>query len=181
MPILCEQFFHNGNLWEHLGKTYGKRWKQRKTSENLWQRKESIGKHRKTVGKHRKTVVKHRITLENRAGQREKLYTLHQFVNNTITQTIFSSSNDEAVLEKSASVKMIDFAHVWPAEVVLVIGAVDDGVKWWWWWWRSGLHKLWNPAILDGRTWNKFGEREHGEHGKDGKHQPDDLNTRFMI
>jgi len=26
------------------------------------------------------------------------------------------SSNDEAVLEKSASVKMIDFAHVWPAE-----------------------------------------------------------------
>ena len=52
-----------------------------------------------------------------------------QFVNNTITQTIFSSSNDEAVLEKSASVKMIDFAHVWPAEVVLVIGAVDDGVK----------------------------------------------------
>ena len=51
-----------------------------------------------------------------------------QFVNNTITQIIFSSSTDEAVLEKSASVKMIDFAHVWPAEVVLVIDAVDDGV-----------------------------------------------------
>ena len=67
--------------------------------------------------------------MQNRAGQREKLYTLPQFVNNTITQTIFSSSNDEAVLEKSASVKMIDFAHVWPAEVVLVIDAVDGGVK----------------------------------------------------
>ena len=51
-----------------------------------------------------------------------------QFVNNTITQIIFSSSTDEAALEKSASVKMIDFAHVWPAEVVLVIDAVDDGV-----------------------------------------------------
>ena len=52
-----------------------------------------------------------------------------QFVNNTITQIIFSSSTDEAALEKSASVKMIDFAHVWPAEVVLVIDAVDDGVN----------------------------------------------------
>ena len=56
------------------------------------------------------------------------IYTVPQFVNNTITQIIFSSTTDEAVLEKSASVKMIDFAHVWPAEVVLVIDAVDDGV-----------------------------------------------------
>ena len=35
------------------------------------------------------------------------------------------------------------------------------------------LHKLWNSAISDGRTWSKFGER--GEHEKDEKHQPDDL------
>ena len=41
---------------------------------------------------------------------------------------IFSSSTDESVLEKSASVKMIDFAHVWPAEVVLVTDAVHDDV-----------------------------------------------------
>ena len=33
-----------------------------------------------------------------------------------------------------------------------------------------GLHKLWNPAIPDGRPRSKF-----GEHGKDGKHQPHDL------
>ena len=32
-----------------------------------------------------------------------------------------------------------------------------------------GLHKLWDPAIPDERTWSKFGE--HGEHGKDGKRQ----------
>ena len=36
-----------------------------------------------------------------------------------------------------------------------------------------GLQKLWNPAIPDGKTWSKFGE--HGEHGIDGKHHPDDL------
>ena len=32
------------------------------------------------------------------------------------------------------------------------------------------LHKFCNLAILDGRTWSKFGEL-----GKNGKHQPDDL------
>ena len=35
------------------------------------------------------------------------------------------------------------------------------------------------PAIPDGRTWSKLGkhgeQRERGEHGKDGKHQPDGL------
>ena len=55
-----------------------------------------------------------------------------------------------------------------------------------------GLHKLWNPAILDGRTWSKLGDhgeqRDRGEHGKDGKHQSDDTllfirdtNTLFVI
>ena len=37
----------------------------------------------------------------------------------------------------------------------------------------SGLQKLLHPAIPDGRTWSKF-----GEHGKDGKHQPDDSKVR---
>ena len=40
------------------------------------------------------------------------------------------------------------------------------------------LHKFWNSAIPDGRTWSKFGER--GEHEKDEKHQPDQ-NTLLMI
>ena len=31
-----------------------------------------------------------------------------------------------------------------------------------------GLYLFWNPAILDWRTWRKF-----GEHGENGKHQPD--------
>ena len=40
----------------------------------------------------------------------------------------------------------------------------------------SGLYKLFHPAILDGKTWSKFGEHgERGGHGKDGRHQPDDL------
>ena len=33
----------------------------------------------------------------------------------------------------------------------------------------TGLHKLWNPAIPDERTYGKFGE--HGGHGTDGKRQ----------
>ena len=37
----------------------------------------------------------------------------------------------------------------------------------------AGLHKLFHLAIPDGRTWSKLGQ--HGEHGKDGKHQPQDL------
>ena len=37
-----------------------------------------------------------------------------------------------------------------------------------------GLHKLWIPAILDYQTWS-LENNEIGEHGKDGKHQPDDL------
>ena len=42
----------------------------------------------------------------------------------------------------------------------------------------SGLHKLWNPAIRNGRTWNKFGEYgEHGEHGKMENIKPEDLKT----
>ena len=40
----------------------------------------------------------------------------------------------------------------------------------------AGLQKLWNPVILDRRTWSKLGEHGgHGQHGKGGKHQPDDL------
>ena len=40
----------------------------------------------------------------------------------------------------------------------------------------AGLQKLWNPLILDRRTWSKLGEHGgHGQHGKGGKHQPDDL------
>ena len=37
----------------------------------------------------------------------------------------------------------------------------------------TGLQQLWNTAIPGGKTWSKFGE--HREHGKDGKHHPDDL------
>ena len=44
--------------------------------------------------------------------------------------------------------------------------------------WNPGLYKLLHPAIPDGITWSKLEERgeqrERGEHGKDGKHQPDD-------
>ena len=40
----------------------------------------------------------------------------------------------------------------------------------------TGLYKLFNPAIADGRTWCNLGKQgEQGKHGKDGKHQPDDL------
>ena len=46
----------------------------------------------------------------------------------------------------------------------------------------AGLYKLLHPAIPDGRTWSELGGHgdreecgEHGEQGKDGKHQPDDL------
>ena len=28
---------------------------------------------------------------------------------------------------------------------------------------KSGIHKLWNPAILEWRTWKKFGEHEKME------------------
>ena len=48
-----------------------------------------------------------------------------------------------------------------------------------------GLHKLFHPAISDGRKWSKLGE--HGEHGENGKHQLDhfkhyicDSNTLFV-
>ena len=48
---------------------------------------------------------------------------------------------------------------------------------------ETGLYKLLHPAIPDGRTWSKLGEheeqRERGEHGKDGKHQPDDIKHSF--
>ena len=37
----------------------------------------------------------------------------------------------------------------------------------------AGLYKSVHPSIPDGRTWTKLGD--HGEHGKDGKHQTDDL------
>ena len=37
---------------------------------------------------------------------------------------------------------------------------------------EAGLHKSWNPAILNGRTWSKFEEHvEPREHEKDGKYQ----------
>ena len=46
----------------------------------------------------------------------------------------------------------------------------------------TNMRYVYNLAILDGRTWSKFGEHgEHGEHGKDGNHQPDDLKTIFII
>ena len=39
----------------------------------------------------------------------------------------------------------------------------------------SELYKLCYPAILDGRTKSKLGEHgDHEEHGRYGKHQPDD-------
>ena len=39
---------------------------------------------------------------------------------------------------------------------------------------KPGLHKLWNPAILESRR-SEFGKHgEHGEHEKDEKQQPVD-------
>ena len=44
---------------------------------------------------------------------------------------------------------------------------------------HAGIYKLLHPTILDGRTWVNLGE--HGEHGKDGKHQPDGLKHSIWI
>ena len=44
---------------------------------------------------------------------------------------------------------------------------------------ETGLQKSLHPVILDGSSWNKFGK--YGDHGKDGKHQPDEGRTKIFF